>query len=106
MKFTLAPSLRGLKADAVILSWFENQKLPSHPAWANLSSTARKAIQRQLKRPGVTLEWGSQSVVQLPKGPWGNIAIVGLGKKEDWSARRNRLLTRRIVRQALASRWS
>jgi len=106
MKFTLASSLRGLKADVLVLGWFEDQKLPSHAWWPALSQTARKTIQRQLKKPGTTLEWGSQSIVQLPNGPWQNIVIFGLGKRAEWSGRRNRLSIRRIVRLAAGSRWS
>lgn len=119
MKFTLASSIRGLpalrsrvrgygagKADVLLLGWFEDQKLPSHGWWSALPQSTKKAIQRQLKRPGVTLEWGSQSVIQMPKGLWQNVVIVGLGKKDAWSDRRNRLVIRRVVRQALSNRWS
>lgn len=106
MKFGITTSLRGLRADALVLGWFEDQKLPSHAWWSALPQSTKKAIQRHLKRPGVTLEWSSQSVVQLPKGPWQNVVIIGLGKKPDWSGRRNRLAARRVIRQALASRWS
>lgn len=106
MKFTLASSLRGLKADALVVGWFEDQKLVSHAWWSALPQSTKKVIQRQLKRPGVTLEWGSQSIIQMPKGPWQNIVIFGLGKRADWSDRRNRLGIRRIVRQATSSRWS
>lgn len=106
MKITTSSSLRGLKADVLVLGWFENQKLISHVFWSQIPASAKTAIQKQLKRPGNSLEWGSQTVVQLPKGPWGNIVVVGLGKKDDWSARRNRMVTRRVVRQALGGRWS
>lgn len=106
MKFTLVPSLRGQKAEALVLGWFEDQKLPSHVWWSALPQSTKTAIQRQLKRPGTTLEWGSQSVIQMPKGQWQNIVIVGLGKRDNWSERRNRLLTRRLIRQAMSSRWS
>ncbi|MBI5467183.1 MAG: leucyl aminopeptidase [Candidatus Kerfeldbacteria bacterium] len=106
MRFTLATTLRGLKTDALVLGWFERQKLASHPAWAGLSLTAKQAIQKQLKRPGVSLEWGSQTVVQLPKGPWANIVVVGLGQQADWTARRNRLVTRRVMRTALTAHWA
>lgn len=106
MYITTKTTLRGLKADALVLGWFEKQPLASHPAWATLSVSTRSAIQKQLKRPGQSLEWGSQTVIQLAKGPWGNVVVMGLGKKEDWSSRRNRLVTRRVIRQALSSRWS
>lgn len=106
MKFTLAPTLRGQKSDALVLGWFEDQKLTSHAWWSALPQSLKKVIQRQLKRPGVTLEWGSMPVIQMPKGPWANVVIVGLGKRAEWSDRRNRLGVRRIIRQAASSRWS
>ncbi len=106
MRFTLSTSLRGLKADALVLGWFEDQKLASHAWWPVLPFSTKKAIQRHLKRPGVTLEWGNVHVVQMPKGPWANIVVVGLGKWSDWSGRRNRLAARHLIRQALATRWS
>jgi leucyl aminopeptidase len=106
MKFTLAPSLRGLKSDVLVLGWFEKQQLSSHPSWAQLNATTQKAIQRQLKKPGVTLDWGSMHVIQIQTGPWANIVITGLGKKDEWSARRNRLGLRRLARMALHYRWS
>lgn len=119
MKFALSTKLRGLpasrsrvrgygagKADALVLGWFEGQKLPSHPSWTSLSASTRTAIQRRLKRPGVTLEWGSTHIIQLPRGPWQNVVITGLGKREEWSNRRNRLGVRRIARLALSNRWS
>lgn len=99
-------SLRGLKADALVLGWFEHQQLATHPAWVGLSAATKSAIQKHLKRPGVSLEWGNQGVTQMPNGPWANIVLVGLGKQAEWSTRRNRLLTRRVTRQALSSRWS
>lgn len=105
MNITTKSSLRGLKADVIVLGWFEKQQQASHPAWSQLSVAARSAIQKQLKRPGVSLEWGSQTVIQMPKGPWANMVIVGLGKKDDWSTRRHRLLTRRVIRLANSNRW-
>ncbi len=106
MKISLQTSLRGLKSDVLVLGWFEKQQLSSHPSWVQISVSTRTAIQKHLKRPGNSLDWGNVSVLQLQKGPWANIVIVGLGKKEEWTDRRNRLAIRRIARQALQSRWS
>lgn len=106
MKFSTVSTLRGLKAEALVLSWFEGQRLASHSAWSSLPAAAKTAIQKYLKRPGVSFEWGNQSVLQMAKGPWANIVIVGLGKNQEWSRRRNRMVTRRVVRQAIANRWN
>lgn len=106
MHITTSPSLRGLKADALVLGWFEGQQLPTHPSWPSLPAAAKKAILNFMKRPGVTLEWGSTQVIQLHKQPWQHIVVTGLGKRDEWSDRRNRLGLRRLTRLALSSRWS
>lgn len=105
MPIQIATSPRLRPADALVFGWFADQTLPTHPWWAKLSKTTRTVIQKQLKRPGVNRDWGSLIVLQLSKGPWQNVVVVGLGKRSEWSDRRNRLLTRRLVRQALGSRW-
>jgi len=106
MKFTLTSSLRGQKSDALVIGWWEGQRYTSSAVWSKLPVSYRAAIQKQLKRPGVSLEWGSLPMVQLPKGPWGNVVIIGLGKQSEWSDRRWRLSTRRVIRLALSNRWS
>lgn len=98
-------SKRLVRADALVLGWFEDQKIASHPWWPKLPRSLRSAIQKNLKRPNAGREWGNSIVMQLPKGQWPNLVIAGLGRRADWSDRRNRLLTRRLVRQALANRW-
>ncbi len=105
MKFVFKSSLRGLRADALVLGWLEDQKLASHSWWSALPLSTRTLIQRELKRPGVNLEWGSQHILQISKGQWHNIVILGLGKRTEWSQRRNRLAVRRLIRQALSNRW-
>lgn len=74
--------------------------------WSKLSATARTALQREMKRPGTSFAWGQLVTVQPGKGPWGTIIVIGLGKRNEWSLRRFRLATRRMIRQSLSQRWS
>lgn len=106
MALRITTSSKLVKADVLVLGWFEDQRLPSHPWWPKLPASLKTAIQKQLKKPGATREWGSQMVLQLPKGQWPNMVIVGLGKPGEFSDRRYRLMIRRLVRTALGSGWT
>ncbi len=104
MKITLKPSLRGTKADALVLGFFDHQKPADHPLFASFPAPVKTALKTWLGKKDVQLDWGAVHVLHLAQLKQA-VVILGFGKKNEWNLRRHRLAARRVARLAHQHRW-
>src|SRR3989338_6139105 len=85
-----------LTAEALIIGLFSGETIEQHPLVSRLSRSSRRYLTTFVKK-GFSGEKDEVDFVVFPSGKPEKAFLVGLGKKKEWTRRRQHLFFRRLV---------